>query len=205
MNVREGYHWRKRKWPSGAQRRVLDALVHGGSNAQIGRRLGLSFETVKWHISELLAETNLDDRKRLARWWLAQVTGREKEPAMTAEARQAFELSTIILHVGSVEMLQRCKEWYLGLGLKHSPPDNPNESVWFDTGQVLLGIHTSDEPDSGSSVTVYFNVPDVNETYKQLTGSGYVFDGPPETKGWGGRVAYLKDPGGNSVGLMTPV
>jgi DNA-binding NarL/FixJ family response regulator len=69
MNQRDGYHWRKRTWPSPAQRRVLDALKEGGTNAQIAGQLGLSFETVKWHISELLWQTDLGSRTRLSQWW----------------------------------------------------------------------------------------------------------------------------------------
>ena len=59
MSEREGHHWRRREWPSAAQRRVLDVLLDRRTNAQISALLGLSFETVKWHVSELLAEPGL--------------------------------------------------------------------------------------------------------------------------------------------------
>jgi predicted enzyme related to lactoylglutathione lyase len=120
---------------------------------------------------------------------------------MTAEI-SLMTLNTLILPVADVEMLYRCKEWYLRLGLKHAPPDNPNESVWFDIGNGLsLGIHTSDSPPS-TGVTVYFNVPDVDGAFSRLSEAGFIFDTPPTDKSWGGRVAYLKDPVGNSVGLV---
>jgi DNA-binding CsgD family transcriptional regulator len=67
---REGYHW-FRGWrkPTAAQRRVLDELVAGGTNAQIAARLGISEDGVKWHLSELRDETGLGDRRELAAWW----------------------------------------------------------------------------------------------------------------------------------------
>jgi predicted enzyme related to lactoylglutathione lyase len=114
----------------------------------------------------------------------------------------AATLNTIILPVTGAEMLYRCKDWYLRLGLKHAPPDNPDESVWFDIGGgVTFGIHTSDAPAS-TGVSVYFNVADVDAAYAQLTAEGFVFDAAPADKPWGGRVAYLKDPAGNTVGLV---
>lgn len=76
MGQREGYRWRKRAWhPSAAQRRVLDGLTAGQTNAEIGRRLGLSPATVTWHVRELLAETGSADRHALANWWRTEQDG----------------------------------------------------------------------------------------------------------------------------------
>lgn len=73
MGSREGYHRLKGAYtPSTAQCRVLDGVAAGESNASIAERLGLSVETVKWHVRTLLAETNCPDREGLARWWTAQ-------------------------------------------------------------------------------------------------------------------------------------
>lgn len=70
--MHEGYH-RKQCWrPSAAQRRILDGVRAGESNAAIAARLALSAGTVKWHVSQLLAETGCDDREALGRWWAAQ-------------------------------------------------------------------------------------------------------------------------------------
>jgi DNA-binding CsgD family transcriptional regulator len=68
--TKEGYHW-FRGWrkPSAAQRRVLDELVAGSTNAEIASRLGISEDGVKWHLSELREEIGLADRRELAEWW----------------------------------------------------------------------------------------------------------------------------------------
>ena len=51
-----------------AEWRVLEALREGGTNAEIGARLGLSLDTVKYHISNMLAKLELRDRRALAAW-----------------------------------------------------------------------------------------------------------------------------------------
>ena len=51
-----------------AEWRVLEALRDGGTNAGIGARLGLSLDTVKYHISNMLAKLELRDRRALASW-----------------------------------------------------------------------------------------------------------------------------------------
>ncbi len=51
-----------------AEWRVLDALREGGTNAEIAERLGLSADTVKTHISNMLAKLELRDRRALVAW-----------------------------------------------------------------------------------------------------------------------------------------
>ncbi len=51
-----------------AEWRVLDALREGGTNAEIASRLGLSPDTVKTHISNMLAKLELRNRRALAAW-----------------------------------------------------------------------------------------------------------------------------------------
>ena len=70
MSTREGYRWWRDGWqPSPAQRRILDGVAAGESNATLAERLGLSPETVRWHVRELIDETESADRAGLARWW----------------------------------------------------------------------------------------------------------------------------------------
>ena len=51
-----------------AEWRVLEALREGGTNAEIAARLGLSLDTVKYHISNMLSKLELRDRRALAAW-----------------------------------------------------------------------------------------------------------------------------------------
>ena len=51
-----------------AERRVLDELRAGGTNAEIAARLGIGAETVKTHVSTMLSKLGLSDRQQLAAW-----------------------------------------------------------------------------------------------------------------------------------------
>ena len=51
-----------------AEQRVLEEVRTGATNAEIAVRLGLSLNTVKYHVANMLAKTGLDDRAVLARW-----------------------------------------------------------------------------------------------------------------------------------------
>ncbi len=51
-----------------AEWRVLAALREGGTNAEIAARLGVSTNTVRYHVSNMLAKLELRDRRALAAW-----------------------------------------------------------------------------------------------------------------------------------------
>lgn len=73
MKTYEGYRRFKGAWrPSQAERRVLEELAAGRTNAEIAVKLGISPETVKSHVARLLGETGCSDRAALGRWWEAR-------------------------------------------------------------------------------------------------------------------------------------
>ena len=51
-----------------AEWRVLEELRRGGTNAEIAARLGIGAETVKSHVSSMLAKLELRSREELAAW-----------------------------------------------------------------------------------------------------------------------------------------
>ena len=51
-----------------AERRVLEELRRGGTNAEIAVRLGVTLDAVKFHISNMLGKLELDSRHQLAAW-----------------------------------------------------------------------------------------------------------------------------------------
>ena len=70
MKPREGYRWQPRAWaPNPRQGAILDALIQGRTNAEIGRAVGISADGVKWYVSQFLLETGLTNRRELAGWW----------------------------------------------------------------------------------------------------------------------------------------
>jgi DNA-binding CsgD family transcriptional regulator len=69
----EGYHRTPmRRRLNARQRQVLDALIDGKTNPQIAAQLGITLDGAKWHVSQLLAETDLSTREELAQWWSVQ-------------------------------------------------------------------------------------------------------------------------------------
>lgn len=54
---------------SPAQRRIMPHVVAGRTNQAIAAALGLSPETVKWHIAQALSKAGLERRDELADWW----------------------------------------------------------------------------------------------------------------------------------------
>ena|SRR5688500_2842228 len=113
-----------------------------------------------------------------------------------------MKLSVIILSVGDVEMLDRCRDWYLKLGLTTSSPDNPGESYWFDTGNnTQLGVHTGDPVSEPARVHVYLELDDLDEQYVRLSAAGLGFESAPRLKPWGSDVS-LHDPVGHTITLV---
>ncbi len=51
-----------------AERRVLEELRKGGTNAEIAVRIGIGPETVKTHVSNMLGKLGVEDRHQLAAW-----------------------------------------------------------------------------------------------------------------------------------------
>ncbi|MBK7330769.1 MAG: helix-turn-helix transcriptional regulator [Dehalococcoidia bacterium] len=51
------------------QREVLDLLVRGRTNSQIGDQLGISLDGAKWHVSEITTRLGVESRDEAAEYW----------------------------------------------------------------------------------------------------------------------------------------
>ena len=54
------------------QREILALVARGRTNGQIADELGIGFETVKMHVSRILAELGVSSREEAAVWWWAE-------------------------------------------------------------------------------------------------------------------------------------
>lgn len=77
--------------------------------------------------------------------------------------------------------------------------------VFFWTGNLRLMLSGTGDPKPSSSI-VYFNVPDLEAAYAELTGRGLAFDDEPHLVArmpdhelW---MAFFKDPDGHQLALM---
>ncbi len=108
----------------------------------------------------------------------------------------------------TVSDLARSKEFYQNkLGMK--PLFDAGAMSFFQCGDIRLMIGTSEEPVSRGGTILYFRVQDIHGTHTQLKDQGVEFlQAPhlvarmPDHDLW---MAFLKDPDGNVLGLMSEI
>lgn len=66
------------------EREVLEAVLEGDSNDRLAKRLRLSRATVKWHLHNVFAKTNLGNREALLRYALELPASTQPESASEA-------------------------------------------------------------------------------------------------------------------------
>jgi catechol 2,3-dioxygenase-like lactoylglutathione lyase family enzyme len=89
-------------------------------------------------------------------------------------------------------------EWDYGAvaGFEIGEPKAPQFIVELDDGSH------DEESLVGRFVGCSLSVDDIEATYRDLTGKGVAFLGPPEKQPWGGTLAHFKDPSGNTLTLL---
>ena len=118
MRTYQGYHRFKGAWrPTAAQARILNELAEGRTNPEIAARVGLSVETVKWHVAQLLAETGSTDRRALARWWREQTGRRTLAPLLVATALAGLVAALVALPAVRAQ-LQRAACYVPSVGIR---------------------------------------------------------------------------------------
>ena len=113
-----------------------------------------------------------------------------------------------------VEDLDRSLAFYrdhLGLSLRH----RAGNFAQLETGRTRFGLFTRaamaealhqelEPPTVGQAAfELGFKVEDVDAAWNELTAAGVPGVTPPETRPWGQRTAYVRDPDGNLVELAT--
>ncbi|HEX8712048.1 MAG TPA: VOC family protein [Terracidiphilus sp.] len=102
----------------------------------------------------------------------------------------------------------RAKEFYqniLGMKLLFEA----GGMAFFQCGEVRLMLGPTDAPAAGGNVLLYFLVPDIVQAHAALTKHQVEFIQPPQLVAkmpdhdlW---IAFLKDPDGNTLGMMSEV
>ncbi len=79
----------------------------------------------------------------------------------------------------------------------------------FDVGNISLVIEPvamdADEEDQsyvGRFTGISFRVEDIAVAYERMRANGVLFSGVPEKQFWGGTLATLLDPAGNSLQIV---
>lgn len=80
--------------------------------------------------------------------------------------------------------------------------DNGGFAV-LDAGIMLILEPVAGEPAlAGRFTGVSFEVKDIAAAYETLRQRGVAFTGPPKRESWGGTLAHLTDPAGNTLTLV---
>ena len=78
--------------------------------------------------------------------------------------------------------------------------------VAFEWGDMRFSIGTHGDVKGQTKepyrVMINFGVNDIQRVYENLVGRGVKFIRPPEQEHWGGWVATLQDPDGNTLQLL---
>jgi methylmalonyl-CoA/ethylmalonyl-CoA epimerase len=108
----------------------------------------------------------------------------------------------------TVRDLARAKDFYQNtLGMKFL--FDAGAMAFFQCGSIRLMIGLSEEPVTIGGTILYFRVPDIKKVHGVLTEKSVAFVQPPHLVArmpdhelW---MAFLKDPEGNTLGLMSEV
>jgi DNA-binding CsgD family transcriptional regulator/predicted enzyme related to lactoylglutathione lyase len=211
-----------------AEWRIVNAVRHGLSNAQIAKRRGISVDAVKYHVENAIAKLGLRDRRQLKRWVgapkdsalraAAPATTRPKRSTTTttpttSATKEAQDMaSTQLGPIGqisrTVKDVAKAEAWYGGvLGLKHL--FTFGKLAFFDCGGTRLFLSAEkDEP--GTESILYFKVADIAATHAQLLERGVEFSGAPHmihrhADGAEEWMAFFQDPEGRPLALMSQV
>jgi len=118
-----------------------------------------------------------------------------------------FKLESIgQIHIG-VKDIQRAIEFYrdvLGLTLQFEVPDQ--KMAFFDCGGIRLYLSADQLEDFPSNPLIYYQVADINEAFKAISGAGVKFEREPhivhKTPEYDLWMAGFRDSEGNFIHLM---
>jgi predicted enzyme related to lactoylglutathione lyase len=109
-------------------------------------------------------------------------------------------LRTVIYQVPD---LPTAKHWYAAV-FQRTPYFDEPFYVGFNVGGYELGLHPADagQPIGPGGSTAYWGVQDLVATLAHLATTGIEPDAPLQDVGGGIRVATIRDPFGNLIGLI---
>ena len=121
-------------------------------------------------------------------------------------------MGTIVRSVAAVRIfvtdLERARSFYRD-SLELAEQSHDPASAVLDAGgvSVILEACPADDPECaglvGRLLAVSFETAgDIDVVYRRLMDRGVTFAGPPEKQGWGGTLAFPRDPDGNILTLV---
>jgi DNA-binding CsgD family transcriptional regulator/predicted enzyme related to lactoylglutathione lyase len=195
-----------------AEWRIVNAVRHGLSNAQIAKRRGISLDAVKYHVENAVAKLGLRDRRALKHWRGAPIDSAQYE----LQRREEMTMASTNLGLGPIGQISRtvgdivaAEAWYGGvLGLPHL--FTFGKLAFFDCGGTRLYLSAEQDTAQTQESVLYFRVADIAKAHAELTARGVEFRGAPHmihrhadgTEEW---MAFFQDPEGRPLALMSHV
>ena len=185
-----------------AEWRVVQAVRHGLTNAEIAGRRGISLDAVKQHVASAIAKLGLRDRRALAGW--------SGVPKASRLSRRGGEMSENVSVRGvgqiarTVTSLEASSAWYRDM-LGMTPLYTFGTMAFFDCGGVRLML--SQQESAAPESIVYFRVDDIRAAHRAFEKRGGDVIGAPHlihthadgTEEW---MMFIRDPDGRPIGLM---
>jgi len=190
-----------------AEWRVVHAVRHGMTNAEIARRRGISVDAVKFHVENAVGKLDLESRADLKRWHGAPIDSalHAKEKGMKAP----FELGPVGQISREVSDVDRAVEWYRDV-LRLPLLGHYGNLALFDMAGIRLILSGHENGNEAGNSIIYFVVDDIDDAYAELRSRGIAFRGAPHlihrhpdgTEEW---MAFFDDVDGSPLALMCRV
>ena len=191
--------------------RVAEWVRHGLTNPRIAKRMGVSIDAVKFHISNALGKLGFSCRADLRRWdGIAKGTALQTMRRSVMDGLAQTESYMMLGQVArTVKSSEDSRAWYrdvLGLRELYAFPG----LAFFDLGGVRLML-TEEDGDTGTSESIlYLRVRDVHAAKDELEQRGVKFTHAPHmihrhedgTEEW---MTFFEDDQGRPLALMTQV
>jgi DNA-binding CsgD family transcriptional regulator len=71
-------------------RDIMGLIARGHTNGEIAERLGISFATAKWHVSEVISKLGVSSREEVAEYW-------RREQSLSRRFARAFAAASLPL------------------------------------------------------------------------------------------------------------
>lgn len=180
--------------------RVVDGVRHGLSNPDIARRLGVTTDAVKFHVSNALGKLGLSRRTELRLW-----QGIRKDSVMAAEptGEPGSGLGPIGQIARVVRDVDRSQAWYAEtLGLPHLY--TIGGFAFLDCAGTRLFLSSGDPK---TNAILYFRVGNIEAEHRRLAALGVEFISAPHrihvhadgSEEW---MSFFRDPDGGTLALM---
>jgi DNA-binding CsgD family transcriptional regulator/catechol 2,3-dioxygenase-like lactoylglutathione lyase family enzyme len=191
-----------------AEWRIANAVRHGMSNGEIRRRLGVSLDAVKYHVSNVIGKLGLESRADLKHWHGAPV-----DSPMHA-GRDAMAGNVMLGPIGQISRqvgdIEAAVKWYRDvLGLPHLYTFG--SLAFFDCAGTRLYLQAgAKEVGEPGDSCLYFRTDDIEATFQQLKARGVTFRGAPHMihrheSGIEEWMAFFEDVDGKLLALMSQI